>query len=224
MLNTNPHQGPQNSVDAEYKSLRDELQEAKRYVFERPLLIITLAVAGTRVSDARLVALALVLSSILLLFNFWFTINRLQSAARITAYIQLELKEGKIGRRIGWETCLREYRIWHNENRKAKVAMINSELKSSKAIPDGLMYYPAIYKLHVGLMVLITGATLLLLLHCNASNWFVLATGALFVLLASIRFTIDSRKWSPRQMAPLIERNRLIWIHIFNELHAIDRK
>jgi hypothetical protein len=45
----------------------------------------------------------------LLVFNFWFTINRLGSAARIVAYIQVVLEAGRPWR--GWETSLRSYRI-----------------------------------------------------------------------------------------------------------------
>jgi len=45
--------------------------------------------------------------------DLWFTVNRLQSAARIASYISLFLEpEGKLNW-IGWENSLRAHRIWN---------------------------------------------------------------------------------------------------------------
>jgi hypothetical protein len=96
----------------EYKALREELLLATKYVFERPLLILALVAAGSRVMETGYAILLLVLVAALLLFNFWFTFNRLSSAARIAAYVQIELEARAYGRWVGWETCLREYRRW----------------------------------------------------------------------------------------------------------------
>lgn len=76
----------------EYQTLRQELLESKRYVFERPLLIGAAGIAALgafREIQAAVVPLVMVG---LLLFNLWFTVNRLRSASRIVAYIQLQLE------------------------------------------------------------------------------------------------------------------------------------
>ena len=145
----------------EYKSLREEMLQAKKYVFERPLFIAAIATAGWRAIDKEFIFLLLVLVSSLLLFNFWFTVNRLLSAARIAAYIQLEIEERSHGHWIGWETCLREYRLWLNDERSKKREEIDNILRT-KVVPDALMFYDAIYRLHIGLMALTVGLALAL--------------------------------------------------------------
>jgi hypothetical protein len=76
----------------EYNTLRQELLEAKRYVFERPLAIAAVAAIGLQSFEKpQHIALPFALS-LLTLFNYWFTVNRLQSAARIVAYINLVLE------------------------------------------------------------------------------------------------------------------------------------
>ncbi len=77
----------------EYQTLRQELLESRKYVFERPLLILTAGAAGLNTLKSEYLPLLPVGLGILILFNLWFTINRLLSAARITSYIQLELEE-----------------------------------------------------------------------------------------------------------------------------------
>ena len=50
------------------------------------------------------------------------------SAARIIAYIQLELEERAIGKWVGWETCLRYYRKWLKTDPDEKVKDISEEI------------------------------------------------------------------------------------------------
>jgi hypothetical protein len=135
----------------EYQTLRQELLESKRYVFERPLLIATAGIASLGAVKGDYIAAVPLFMTIFLLFNFWFTVNRLHSAARIVAYIQIELEEQSCGHWKGWETCLREYRRWQ-KNPKAD-EIVESELDQA-AIPDALMYYPPIYRLHLGIACL----------------------------------------------------------------------
>ena len=70
----------------EYDTLRKELSESKKYVFERPLVIVGV---GLGLLTTQTVTYGVVLAaslSGLLLFNLWFTVNRLMSVARIVAY------------------------------------------------------------------------------------------------------------------------------------------
>ncbi len=152
------------SLSQEYDTLRHELLEAKRYVFERPLAIAAFATAGVQFLDK---SPAIVLPPVVLaltIFNFWFTVNRLQSAGRIIAYIQLVLEPSSSISWVGWETSLRRYRQWLKATPDAS-SYVEARMDSS-AVPDGLMYFPALYNFHVAL----TGAAILaalglLLLH-----------------------------------------------------------
>jgi len=204
----------------EYKSLREELLQAKKYVFERPLLIVAVAVAGSRALDTESLMVLLVLVAILLLFNFWFTVNRLASGARIAAYIQIEIEERSHGPWVGWETCLREYRIWLSNDREKKLKEVKVAINEA-AVPDALMYYPPIYRLHIGLMALAVCLALILAAH-DASLLSV--TSALIVVSVSAWFFAYLRPHSPQIMRSLIERDRCIWERVFNEMQRKGMK
>ena len=96
----------------EFKALRDELLQGQKYVFERPLLIITVSIAILNFIEEPYVTLLPPIVIGLLTFNLWFTVNRMRSLARIAAYIQLEIEEKAYRPWLGWETCLRYYRKW----------------------------------------------------------------------------------------------------------------
>jgi len=97
------------SIQSEYNTLREELLQAKKYIFERPVLIVALCIGATSLVAAPYVGLLPLVLAFATLYNFRFTSNRLMSVARIVAYIQLELEERAIGKWVGWETCLRYY-------------------------------------------------------------------------------------------------------------------
>ncbi|NQU39690.1 MAG: hypothetical protein HQ523_07035 [Lentisphaerae bacterium] len=63
------------SPAAEYNSLRSELLQGKRYVFERRLLIVTLSLAGLNLIDKAYVAYLPPMAIGLLMFNLWFTVS-----------------------------------------------------------------------------------------------------------------------------------------------------
>ncbi|MCD4655939.1 MAG: hypothetical protein K8S87_00195 [Planctomycetes bacterium] len=77
----------------EYSTLRCEIIQGKKYVFERPLLIFTLSIAALNFMDKSLVAYLPAMAIGFIMFNLWFTVNRSKSTARIVAYIQIELEE-----------------------------------------------------------------------------------------------------------------------------------
>lgn len=200
---------------AEYQTLREELLQSRRYVFERPLLIAALGVAAIK-EGALLILYPPVLAG-LLLFNFWFTVNRLLSSARIVAYIQLVLEEGSIGYWRGWETSLRKYRIWHRTDLEAKQRMVSEELARSEA-SDALMYYPAIFRLHV---FLIASSAVGSLAAAKAWPGPVSIVCAFLTWVFAVFFAHYCFKWKPSKMQTLIERNRIIWRHV---LGSTERK
>lgn len=197
----------------EYQSLREELLVAKKYVFERPLLILTLGaaiLAGG--SKEHLVFLPALLTG-LLIFNLWFTVNRLRSAARIAAYIQLVLEE-KAAQWIGWETALRKARIWEKRTPKdSREAAIDAELKYG-AVPNALMFYPAIYRLHLVLLLMVLAGTLAGLIS-QQDIQARLSLGATLVLVGALALYLKQRP--PEDLADLIERNRAMWWIVLEE-------
>ena len=75
--------------DKEYDALRRELDEGKKYVFERPLLLITLGIASARFAEKEqyIIGISPMLIG-LLFFNLWFTANRIQSMSRNITLLQ----------------------------------------------------------------------------------------------------------------------------------------
>lgn len=189
----------------EYNTLREELNQSKKYVFERPLFIVGVGVALLTAEGLKFGAALPMLLTGLLLFNFWFTANRLRSASRIVAYIQVVL-EGKVPWK-GWETSLRKYRIWLKDNHEAKIRIVEEEL-NQKAIPDALMYYNPIYQMHIAFVCLcLLAGFLLTAREPNAIN--ILATFVI-VLLVGI-FAWYCKQWRPSKMRNLIEWNVVVW-------------
>lgn len=199
----------------EYQTLRQELLESKRYVFERPLLIATAGIAALSAVKGGYAAAVPLFLVIFLLFNFWFTVNRLHSAARIISYIQLELEEKKFGPWKGWETCLREYRRWLKTTPDAK-EFVDSEL-DKEAVPDALMYYPPIYRLHLGIACLaIISSIVFAILDIN---WFTITCFAATIILA-IWFFQAAYKYQPKLMRTGIERNCVIWKQVLTKMSS----
>lgn len=146
-----------------------------------------------------------------LLFNLWFTVNRLQSASRIVAYIQLQLEGRPQTPWLGWETCLREYRKW--TKRSDADGIIKKDLDHD-AVPDALMYYPAIYQLHVGIAFLAVVASSFVLVQTPSPVTIICSAGTLMLVAW---FAIHAVRHRPACMKGLIERNRVIWKHVLNK-------
>jgi hypothetical protein len=197
----------------EYQSLRQELLESKKYVFERPLLVAALAIAALNAVEQASVAVVPVLLTAFLLFNLWFTINRLFSAARIVAYIQLQLEERAGGPWQGWETSLREYRRWPKKLGKLEAKRIVDSELDKEALPDALMYYPAIYVLHIGIACLSVASSVLILIT-RGPTWLNVGCCTITVLLTAAALPY-LRDHGPDFMKTTIERNRVIWKYVF---------
>jgi hypothetical protein len=192
----------------EYDSLRAELLEAKRYVFERPLAIAAIAAAGIQFFDKpQHITLPLAIS-LLTLFNFWFTVNRLHSACRIAAYIQLVLEPSACHAWIGWETSLRKYRKWLNSKTTKEAREYVDKRLDGTAVPPALIYYRAIYYFHITLMLFAVFVALAGLQWGVSHLTWVLSLGAIAVGVWSFTYF---RRWRPSRLKASIERNRVIW-------------
>jgi hypothetical protein len=204
----------------EYSTLREELLQAKRYVFERPLLIVALGVGGlTTLEIEYSAALALVLAS-LILFNFWFTVNRLMSAARIVAYVQLQLEEGTAESWTGWESSLRYYRKWLKRDPAGAKAEIDAAMDKD-AVPDAMLHYPPIYQLHMALMVAAAvGAVAVTFVAPSIVN--VVCSVGVIALAAA--FGSSCSRYRPSVISALIERNRVIWCRVFEYMRQDGAK
>jgi hypothetical protein len=203
----------------EYATLRAELLEAKRYVFERPLAIAAAAVAAVGLKDkseALIAALPLAVS-LLTLFNFSFTLNRLQSASRISAYIQLVLEPSAAYPWIGWETSLRLYRKWLKKlirkGRREAAKFVEQNVERD-AVPDALMYYPMIYSFHLALAGGSIITSIFQLTH---------PVGVLVVIgncaAIGVGLILIAQFWErrPERVRSSIEKNIVIWKFAFSE-------
>jgi len=102
----------------EADALRAEMAVNRKFIFERPLIIVTAGFVGVlTLSDTAWAVLLMIPVLGILLFNLWFTANRLRSSARIVAYLQLVHEPNGRCPWIGWENAVR---LWRIEARKRK--------------------------------------------------------------------------------------------------------
>ena len=115
-----------------------------------------------------------------------------------------------------WENSLRDYRIWLKKleiEKGSKPAAYKSvsgmfDEENKDAVPDGLMYYPAIYNFHVALIGFAVIAALAQL-RSGADHWTMLfSLCTLCVGAWSIMYFL---RWKPGALSQSVERNRVIW-------------
>ena len=161
---------PQEKLMAqEHQALRLEMAANRRFIFERPVLIITAGIAGLLgffgiekvTPDILIFTTALAIPYLAVLwFNLWFTANRLQSNARIVAYIQLIHEPGVLtgpGSRhaassprypwIGWENALRKWREFERKRTRENPFPPSGSGRSGRSIRS---FYHPIFVVHVG--------------------------------------------------------------------------
>jgi hypothetical protein len=130
--------------EKEYETLRQELNENKKYVFERPLIIITAAFVALGSIPSEYLIFYPIVIIYLLLFNLSFTINRLNSSARIVAYIRLHI-EKNASDNYHWETFLGGYQNGTSSKR--------------------LRFYPLIFSFHLLTVIALLIFELLVILN-----------------------------------------------------------
>jgi hypothetical protein len=199
----------------EYDTLRHEFLESKRYVFERPLAITALAAVGLQVLDKpQHIALPIAVLFVTI-FNFWFTVNRLQSASRIVAYIQLVLEPSGRYLWTGWETSLRQYRKWlRSMNRRKATKYVDANVDLGAA-PDTLMYYPPVYYFHA---VLVAFSVLAGLVQFKQEIAIWARVLSLIAVALGLWTFVYFQRWRPSRLRLSIERNRVIWQAVFSSL------
>ena len=211
----------ENPIYDEYNFLRAELESNKKFVFERPLIIIAtgMAILGA-LYDAKAIFLAPIPFLALLYFNLWFTQNRLKSSARIVAYLQL-VHETRQLKTPGWESALRNYR-------KTKIALDNDKLKVDTDY-DNLSFYSPIFHFHVWLGAFVAAAMNFgaLATHWESINPIYIS---LFILNfgSIVAYIVAAFKFPLNEIHSAIERDRLRWTEALAEnrlgTHTLNRQ
>ena len=132
----------------EYKTLRDEANTTKKFVFERTFIIAAVTIAV--LNFHTLYTLMIPISLLTLFINYWFIIYRIRSHARIVGYTKVFL-ENEI-EYYGWETYLEYYRTMDPVKRHQLTHGI-------KKVKNQFFFWITFY--HAALMVLITGYSIL---------------------------------------------------------------
>lgn len=207
---------------AEYTTLRSELLQGKQFVFERPLVIIVAAgVAAAQLADNELlIALPASLAALLVL-NLAFTLDRLRSMARISAYIDAVLESGSDLEWIGWERSLREYRTWINQHSREELMKAREDVLDPAAIPDAMMFYPHLLAIHVAAIATAIAGSIFLTVESSAPLAMrSLALGAAVGLGLVLGAIAMRQSFGRRKIKAVIEEQRATWVLVFERTHT----
>ncbi len=206
----------------EYKALRQEHENNRKFVFERPLIIVLGMVAaflGVKNGGEKLLIFLPSLFLVILFFNLWFTFNRMKSSARIVTYIHLFHETEQNNHLIGWEKRLQDFRGWIKKD--INQGEVN-QIKNSVSPSSSMEFYSPIFAFH-----LICGIVIMLMVFVHCINelqkyqyGITLWLGCHLVILAIfIRFA--KLLFNPEDMKKEIEVTRRIWIKVMgNKLHV----
>lgn len=221
----------------EYQCLREEHQKNRGYIFERPLLIVSIVALVTQfliqynglpssygqnplASLASLVTFPILIA--ILYFNLSFIAERLRSDARLVAYIQLFHEDELANRWIGWETSLRRYRIWMN-SKNNKELDLQAEIEKSAVYHVG-WFYPKIYYFHVFFVIIIFFIWLFvinrLLVTYGGNSVGYLASIITFIVIPIVSSYLLYHYFFPlrsSQFGNYIEKERAIWRRVYKE-------
>jgi hypothetical protein len=136
------------AMQKELGFLRAEMDLNRKYIFERPLLIVAggITAAGTLEKLIGFEVLPL-LFIVLMGYNLWFTFNRLQSNARVIAYLQVVYTPDGVDRWIGWEAGLLRFRA------QPSASAVDSPTPEGQ---PGNRFYGPILSFHIAAVVLLT--------------------------------------------------------------------
>jgi hypothetical protein len=203
----------------EFNALRQELDNTRQFVFERPLFIVTASAAAIALVDKPFFAGLPPVAVGLLLANLWFTVDRMQSLSRIAAYIEIELEPGSeekdYGKWVGWETCLRAFRSWIVENKENLDGIIAAESAKLDHFPVAAGYYPTILWMHV----VASAVALLISLAYAVANHGAVEILAFFLTLALVLWLGDfGWRNRPEITGRCIGETRIIWEKVFQKM------
>jgi hypothetical protein len=211
--------------EKEYEALRTELNENRKYVFERPLVILTVTLIGFQnVDNPAYLLLLPSLMIFLLIFNLHFTSNRVNSSARIISYIRIFIEQDN-SKSFFWETFLSLYR------KSDKIIDIKSKenewKQSDKSLRDkALRYYPIIFYFHVFIIIILFCIEFFEYSYnssLNNSNLIpekqIIAIIPLVINIISLIYFIAIWKFSyPRKVNKIFFREGVIVQKIYNDL------
>jgi|CXWL01.1.fsa_nt_gi hypothetical protein len=202
----------------EYEALRAELATNRQFIFERPVLILGVSLAGllgieqSPAAPLEQLGLLFVVSLFfqsVLFFNLWFTLNRLRSSSRILAYLVV-VHEGPRRRSWrGWETSLLDYRRWRLDHREEARKIEKNHLDGEQY--DSRRYYGPIFSFHCVLSGLASIAIAVLAIARIPPGPVRLAVLGFALLLVSAFVAIAGWQWQPRRVRNAIEAEVEIW-------------
>lgn len=202
----------------EYEALRLELSTNQQFIFERPLVILGVSVAGllgfenrseAPIEQIGLLCLVAVSFQSVLFFNLWFTLNRLLSSSRILAYLIL-VHEGRLRPGwVGWESSLHRYRQW-----MLKQSHLAEEIQTGHGLGqqyESRRYYAPIFLFHNTLAGLSSLAIVVFALAHDLPRPIKAAVLG-FALVVLLAFVVMSwKQWNPRRVRNAVEAELEIW-------------
>ena len=216
MTENNIDSKPLFEASYEYRTLRDELLEGRRFVFERPLLIVTASLAALKFAEGQMMHLIPGILIAIMIFNLLFTTQRLRSIARISAYINIVLEQELSVKWIGWETFLRSYRIFVSKNPKAIAKIETNKYYDRQAPPNSMIFYPSIYYFHLLIIIVAFVFSLFLFwakissITVNELSDLAIPFGFGITAIATIFAIPNLHKYRPKEIGKLIEKSRAI--------------
>ena len=210
----------------EYKVLRQEHENNRKFVFERPLILLaTLLAAVANFKEPPSLAQEVLPLIFLtgLWFNLWFTYGRMISSSRIVAYIQVVI-EGSSVKWIGWESALTAFREWQYK--------VKEKIETEPVVPtdqiDGNGIYVYVFYFHLVSGVLFSVVSL------SRSEWIQriccgVATSTDWIWLlchvaSQTLFLLGSLQFRPSKARPAIRFYSAVWQRILpkgDQPHAI---
>ena len=203
--------------ELEYNTLRQELLENKKFMFERPIAIVVgLAVIYGKLPSGSLEPFFPLLLVVLLGFNLRFTFGRVQSITRIAGYLHVVLEGQYRIRWIGWENALWRHRAWATgpcrEERKRKL----NELIGRRVVEVPLSDYNLLFWFHV----IAIGLGLSLIIHSvmpeqlNFPIWLSLLIGLTIGKILFVFIVPYCVPWYPKQVQGLMHEQKVLWQHL----------
>ena len=193
----------------------EEHKKNRTYIFDRPIIILGIISAGMYYFYGKpLEQHVMSILIFILAFNFWFIINRLQSSARIVAYIQLFLEGELKDFWCGWENALRKYRIWYNIHREeGDIKDIVWENVEPNAVPTSVSFYHAIWILHI---IIVLSILVISLDKISFTLSLMPTLNIIITIIASLLFLLYAlSKYRPSRLTPAFEVQRAIWLCVF---------
>lgn len=197
------------TMQKELDFLRAEMDLNRKYIFERPLLIVAGGITAAATLKELIGFEVLPLLFIVLMgYNLWFTYNRLQSNARIISYLQVVYTPDGIDRWVGWEAGLLRFRQQH------------SPATAEAPAPEGQRgnrFYGPILSFHVAAVVLLTGFLLAQSdLFAKPAKAFASLEGAALALTGIALISFFALAWllRPAKVRHTIDESRQVWKEI----------